>query len=156
MDKKKKFWTIALISLLAAVLVFVIVYWAINGKEETIALFERVKDFINQPLPIIGISFVTAAVILVKLISMSSWGKKALAEQEQRFKDFKAEQEKEREEDRKAFDLYKQEVADSVSEILGRQKVSEGVTESIVGFIRGLPYKGAKDFNPEPKKEAKK
>ena len=96
MDKKKKFWAIALIALLVAVLAFVIVYWALNGKEETIALFERVKDFINQPLPIIGFSLVTLAVIAFKFVSMSSWGRKAVEDAKKEFEDFKAKQEEKR------------------------------------------------------------
>lgn len=146
MDKKKKFWAIALISLLAIVLTFVIVYWAVFGKDEVIALFERVKDFINRPLPIIGISFVTAAVILFKLISMSSWGRKAVAEQERKFKDFKAEQERLRAEDQQAFEKYKAEVEKRVDEALRKQGVGENDIAQVEGFIQALPFKGARDF----------
>lgn len=153
MDKKKKFWAIALISLLAIVLTFVIVYWAVFGKDEVIALFERVKDFINRPLPIIGISFVTAAVILFKLISMSSWGRKAVAEQERKFKDFKAEQERLRAEDQQAFEKYKAEVEKRVDEALRKQGVGENDIAQVERFIQALPFKGAKGFHLEHKEK---
>lgn len=153
MDKKKKFWAISLISLLIIILTFVIVYWAVNGKEETIAFFGRVKDFINRPLPIIGISFVTAAVILFKLISMSSWGKKAVAEQEQKFKDFEAKQERLRAEDQQAFEEYKSQIEDRVSETLRKQGVGENDIAQVEGFIQALPYKGAKEFHLEHKEK---
>lgn len=153
MDKKKKFWAIALISLLAIVLTFVIVYWAVFGKEETIAFFERVKDFINRPLPIIGISFVTAAVILFKLISMSSWGRKAVAEQERKFKDFEAKQERLRAEDQQALEEYKTQIGKRVDEALRKQGVGENDIAQVESFIQKLPFKGARDFRLEHKEK---
>lgn len=153
MDKKKKFWAIALISLLAVVLTFVIVYWAVNGKEETIALFERVKDFINRPLPIIGFSLVTLAIITFKLVSMSSWGKKAIAEQEQKFKDFEEKQEKLRAEDQQAFEEYKTQIGKRVDEALRKQGVGENDIAQVEGFIQALPFKGAREFRLEHKEK---
>ena len=153
MDKKKKITMIALIAVAAAVLGFVIVYWAVFGKEETIALFEMVKDFINRPLPIIGISFVTAAVILFKLVSMSSWGKKALAEQEQKFKDFEEKQERLRAEDQQAFEEYKRQVENRVDEALRKQGVGENDIAQVEGFIQALPFKGARGFHLEHKEK---
>lgn len=146
MDKKKKITMIALIAVAAVVLGFVIVYWAVFGKDEVIALFERVKDFINRPLPIIGFSFVTLAVILFKLVSMSSWGKKALAEQEQKFKDFEAKQERLRAEDQQAFEEYKTQIGKRVDEALRKQGVGENDIAQVEGFIQALPFKGAREF----------
>ena len=151
MDKKKKFWAIALISLLVAVLVFVIVYWAINGKEETIALFERVKDFINQPLPIIGFSLVTLAVITFKLVSMSSWGKKAVEDANRKFEEFKAEQEKEKAKAAEEAEKYKIGLEKYVGEVMKNQWADESDLKQVESFIQKLPYKGASDFRLEHK-----
>lgn len=153
MDKKKKVTMIVLIAVAAVVLGFVIVYWALYGKDEVIALFDRVKDFINRPLPILGISFVTAAVILFKLISMSSWGKKALAEQERKFEDFKTEQNKLRAEDQQAFEEYKTQIEDRVAETLRKQGVGESDIAQVEGFIQALPFKGAREFRLEHKEK---
>lgn len=153
MDKKKKITMIALIAVAAVVLGFVIVYWAVFGKDEVIALFERVKDFINRPLPIIGISFVAAAAIIFKFVSMSSWGKKALAEQEQKFKDFEEKQERLRAEDQQAFEEYKTQVEKRVDEALRKQGVGENDIAQVEGFIQALPFKGAKDFHLEHKEK---
>lgn len=146
MDKKKKITMIALIAVAAVVLGFVIVYWAVFGKEETVAFFERVKDFINRPLPIIGISFVAAAAIIFKFVSMSSWGKKALAEQERKLKDFEEKQERLRAEDQQAFEEYKTQVEKRVDEALRKQGVGENDIAQVEGFIQALPFKGAREF----------
>ena len=153
MDKKKKVTMVALISVAAVILGFVIVYWAIYGKDEVIALFDRVKDFINRPLPIIGISFVTAAVILFKLVSMSSWGKKALAEQERKLKDFEEKQERLRAEDQQAFEEYKEQIGKRVDEALRKQGVGENDIAQVEGFIQALPFKGAREFRLEHKEK---
>ena len=146
MDKKKKITMIVLIAVAAVVLGFVIVYWAVYGKDEVIALFDRVKDFINRPLPIIGISLVAAAAVIFKFVSMSSWGKKALAEQEQKFKDFEEKQERLRAEDQQAFEEYKSQIEDRVGETLRKQGVGENDIAQVEGFIQALPLKGAREF----------
>ena len=153
MDKKKKFWAIALIAILVAVLAFVIVYWALNGKEETIAMFGRVKDFINQPLPIIGFSLVTLAIIAFRFVSMSSWGKKAVEDAKKEFEDFKAKQEEARAEEHKALELYKEGLEEKVDGMLKKQGTSDANLGKVESFIQSLPYKGAKDFRLEHKEE---
>lgn len=146
MDKKKRFWAIALISLLVAVLAFVIVYWAVNGKEETIAFFGRVKDFINQPLPIIGFSAVTLALIIFKFVSMSSWGRKAVEDAKRELAEFKKRQEEEKAKAKEEAELYKTALEDFVNGIAKRQGIGENDIAQVEGFIQNLPYKGAKEF----------
>ena len=153
MDKKKKITMIVLIAVAAIVLGFVIVYWAVYGKDEVIALFDRVKDFINRPLPILGISLTAFAVVAFKFLSLSSWGKKAVEKQEQRFKDFEAEQERLRAEDQKAFEEYKTQIENRVSEALRKQGVGENDITQVEGFIQALPFKGARDFHLEHKEK---
>ena len=151
MDKKKKILAIALISLVALILGFVIVYWAVFGKEEVIALFERVKDFINQPLPIIGFSAATAFFILLRLLSMSSWGKKAIEEQKRDFEEFKKEQERKEAEAKAEAERYRISLEKFVGEIKKGQWVGESDLGQVEAYIRTLPFKGARDFRLEHK-----
>jgi hypothetical protein len=50
---------------------------------ETKAFFEELWVAVNQPLPIAGFSAITFAFALIKIFSMSSWGKKALRKLEE-------------------------------------------------------------------------
>ncbi len=151
MDKKKRIVMIALISLLVIVLGFVIVYWAVFGKEEVIALFERIKDFINRPLPIIGFSALTLFIMTLKLVSMSSWGKKALEEQERKFNEFKKQQEEEKAKAKEEAERYKVSLEKYVGEVKKEQWGQESDLKQVERFIQGLPFKGAKDFRLEHK-----
>ena len=151
MDKKKKITMIALIAVAAIVLGFVIVYWAVFGKEKTVALFGRVKDFINQPLPIIGFSAVTMALIIFKFVSMSSWGKKALEEQERKFNEFKKQQEEEKAKAKEEAERHKVSLEKYVGEVKKEQWGQESDLRQVESFIRTLPFKGAKDFRLEHK-----
>ena len=151
MDKKKRFWSIALISLLVLILGFVIVYWAVFGKDEVIALFERIKDFMTRPIPIIGFSAVTLALITFKLVSMSSWGKKALAEQERKFNEFKRQQEEEKAKAKEEAERYKVSLEKYVGEVKKEQWGQESDLKQVERFIQGLPFKGARDFRLEHK-----
>lgn len=151
MDKKKKITMIALISVAAVVLGFVIVYWAIYGKDEVIALFERVKDFINQPLPIIGFSAVTLAFIIFKFVSMSSWGKKAVEDANRKFEELKRQQEEERAKAAEEAERYKIGLEKFVGELVKKQWISESDLGQVESFIQKLPYKGASEFRLEHK-----
>ena len=153
MDKKKKITMIALIAVAAVVLGFVIVYWAVFGKEETIAFFERVKDFINRPLPIIGFSAVTLAFIIFKFVSMSSWGKKALAEQERKFEEFKKQQEEEKAKAAEEAERYEADIKGFVDGLVKKQGVSESDLGQVEAFIQKLPFKGAREFHLEHKEK---
>ena len=153
MDKKKKITMIALIAVAAVVLGFVIVYWAVFGKEETIAFFERVKDFINRPLPIIGFSAVTLAFIIFKFVSMSSWGKKALAEQERKFEELKRQQEEEKAKAAEEAERYKADIKGFVDGLVKKQGVSESDLGQVEAFIQKLPFKGAREFHLEHKEK---
>ena len=51
---------------------------------ETKAFIENVMVFINQPLPIVGISLITIGGIALTIFSRTSWGKKALKDLEEK------------------------------------------------------------------------
>ncbi len=153
MDKKKKFWAIALIVTMALALAFVIVYWAIYGKDEVIALFERVKDFINRPLPILGISLVAVAAISFRFLSLSSWGKKAIAEQKREFEEFKKQQEEEKAKAAEEAKKYKDDIKDFVDGLVKKQGISENDLGQVEAFVQKLPFKGAREFHLEHKEK---
>lgn len=65
-----------LVLLIGCCVAYLVCYCCI--KEETIAFTNEVIRFLNQPLPIISISLLTVGAIILKLVSMSNWGKKSL------------------------------------------------------------------------------
>ena len=85
---------IILLSVSVSVCLFVI-------PTETKAFFRELYVILNKPLPIAGISAVTFAVALIKIFSMSSWGKKRIAQVEAEHNKWKreVEDEKSREEE---------------------------------------------------------
>ena len=80
MNKKKRILSIALIAIATLLIGFIVWHWIAYGKDETIAMFGRVKDFINQPLPIIGVSLIVLGGIILKIVSMSAYGRKQIKE----------------------------------------------------------------------------
>lgn len=56
---------------------------------ETKAFLENVMFFINQPLPIVGISLLTIGGIVLTIFSRTSWGKKALQDLVNKFNELK-------------------------------------------------------------------
>ena len=56
---------------------------------ETKAFIENVMVFINQPLPIVGISLLTIGGIVLTIFSRTSWGKKALQDLVNKFNELK-------------------------------------------------------------------
>lgn len=57
---------------------------------ETKAFIENVMFFINQPLPIVGISIVALGGVAITIFSRTSWGKKALKDLEEKVNDLVA------------------------------------------------------------------
>ena len=76
MKKKLK---IALGIILALLCVFVIVCYCV-WKEQTLEVFEHIKYYINQPLPIIGVSTIVVCIFIYKCFVGTKYGKKALAQ----------------------------------------------------------------------------
>lgn len=48
-------------------------------KDQTIEVLASIKDFINQPLPIVGVSILGIGIFLYEIIVRTNFGKKALA-----------------------------------------------------------------------------
>ena len=91
----KKALKISLIVLLALTGIFSIVAY-ILWKEQTTYIFECIIDFINRPLPIIGVSIAIIGAFVFKCFIASKYGKKALAEYQKALDECKEDFEKEK------------------------------------------------------------
>ena len=79
MSKKKKIIYSILGSIIGTCGIAVLVFYCVN-KEQTVKVIMDCWTWINQPLPLIGISALAVLGILIKLFSMTSFGKKAVNE----------------------------------------------------------------------------
>ena len=75
----KKALKIGIVCLLALLGIFSIIAY-ILWKEQTTYIFECIIDFINRPLPIIGVSIAIIGAFVFKCFVASKYGKKALAD----------------------------------------------------------------------------
>ena len=73
----KKALKIIVISLFVALAIFSIVAY-ILWKEQTTYIFECIIDFINKPLPIIGVSIAIIGLFVFKCFVATRYGKKAI------------------------------------------------------------------------------
>lgn len=73
--KSKKIISLIILSvLLGCGIAYLTCYLTI--KEDTINFTHGLVDFINKPLPIVGISLAIIGAFVLRLVAMSSWGKK--------------------------------------------------------------------------------
>ena len=75
----KKALKIGIIALVLGTLIFSIVAYCV-WKEDTIKAFDSIIDFINKPLPIVGVSIVIIGGFIYKIFVVSKYGKKAINE----------------------------------------------------------------------------
>ena len=76
MKKALKYIAIGLVLALAVFSVVAYILW----KDQTTYIFECIIDFINKPLPIIGVSIAIIGIFVFKCFVASKYGKKALRE----------------------------------------------------------------------------
>ena len=94
---------------LAVLLVIAILVLRIVMPNEMSAIFDQIWAWLNQPLPIVGVSSIVLGFTIWKIFISTSFGKKCVAELEKKFNELKADYEaklKEAEED-KALELWK-------------------------------------------------
>lgn len=60
------------------------------NKEEAINILTMVKELLAQPVPIVGMSVLSLAVLLLKILDRTSVGKKAIAEAKKEYEENKA------------------------------------------------------------------
>lgn len=76
MKKALKIICLSLIGVALVVAIIGYIFW----KEQTIQVFDLVVDYINRPLPIVGVSSIIVAAFLYKCFVSTKYGKKALNE----------------------------------------------------------------------------
>ena len=104
MEKFKKVLKVVLLSLLGLCSVGAIVSYAII-PEQTKSFFDGIREFINQPLPIVGVSIVGVGSMLWLVLSKLGYGKKALNEMKQDIVDFKAKANETKDKAQEYYDL---------------------------------------------------
>lgn len=100
----KKALKIIVISLFVALAIFSVVAY-ILWKEQTTYIFECIIDFINRPLPIIGVSIAIIGLFVFKCFVATRYGKKAINEYKEENRVLK---EQLKETEKKCFDLCEQ------------------------------------------------
>ena len=86
----KKALKISIIALFVSLAIFSVISY-ILWKEKTTYIFECIIDFINRPLPIVGVSLVIIGAFVFKCFIASKYGKKALREYESSLEECKKE-----------------------------------------------------------------
>ena len=76
MNKKLKIALYIIVGVLSIVSLVGYIFW----KEQTTYIFECIIDFINRPLPIVGVSTVIVLGFVYKIFVSTKYGKKALKE----------------------------------------------------------------------------
>lgn len=76
MKKALKIICLSLVGLVFIASIVGFIFW----KEQTIQIYDIVIDYINRPLPIVGVSSVIIAAFLYKCFVSTKYGKKALAQ----------------------------------------------------------------------------
>lgn len=109
----KKVLLAILISLAVAFGIYVLVSFIVN-KDGTMYWINKVIEWVNQPLPIVGVTTLAVLVFVWKLIVTTQYGKTKLAaydrkvgEIEKQYEEYKAAAEKEKEELKKQNDELK-------------------------------------------------
>lgn len=123
----KKALKIIVISLFVALAIFSVVAY-ILWKEQTTYIFECIIDFINRPLPIIGVSITIIGLFVFKCFVATRYGKKAINEYKEENRVLK---EQLKETEKKCFDLCEQQDY-AIKSICGDyEKLEEVVLKSL-------------------------
>lgn len=138
-----------ILGVVALLVIAVTVYFFHYGKDETIALFERVKDFVNQPLPIIGVSTLVIGAFILKAISMTAFGNSQvnrLKAEHEAYKETAEQRNRELEERLKGFgESYasEKELNDA------KMETQKERLDKVIAYIKSLPNKKAKELIKE-------
>lgn len=136
----------ALLAAVAVVVGFTAFHYFYFGKEETIAIFERVKDFMNQPLPIVGVSTLVIGAFVLKALSMTSFGNAQISKLKAECSEYRRIADDGAAELKRECDEFRESVSKAIAEMESRQECDEETTELILGYIKSLPNKKAKEL----------
>lgn len=89
MSKVKKIWLGIGIAVLSLLVIGGIVFWLLY-PELTAQWANVAWDWLNAPLPVVGVSIFILGGFVIKFISMTSWGKTQVAKLKAKYEDFKS------------------------------------------------------------------
>ena len=156
MKKALKYIAIGLVLALAVFSVVAYILW----KDQTTYIFECIIDFINKPLPIIGVSIAIIGVFVFKCFVASKYGKKALKEYQKALDETKQEFAN-KEEELKEFKIYLQAELekyglkqDKIKEILEKSlEMSKNIKlKALANELKGETY-GEEETNCDQEEE---
>ena len=129
----KKGLKIALGVVLGVLCLFVILAYAI-WKEQTLEVFETIKYYINQPLPIIGVSTLVVCIFVYKCFVSTKYGKKAIKDLQEE-KDKMLEELKQKETDLKVLE---QKYTYKLNEYQEQIDQMKGIIIELCGYSRNI------------------
>lgn len=156
MKKALKYIAIGLVLALAVFSVVAYILW----KDQTTYIFECIIDFINKPLPIIGVSIAIIGIFVFKCFVASKYGKKALKEYQKALDETKQEFAN-KEEELKEFKIYLQAELekyglkqDKIKEILEKSlEMSKNIKlKALANELKGETY-GEEETNCDQEEE---
>lgn len=88
MTKTKKILLIVGLSLLAILVICGLIFWLLYP--ELVVQWANVAwDWVNAPLPIVGVSTLIVGMFAIKLVSMTSWGKAQVSKIKATYEEYK-------------------------------------------------------------------
>lgn len=88
MSKVKKTWLIVGISILSVLAVGGVIFWLLYP--ELVAQWVNVAwKWLNEPLPVAGVSVLIMGMFIIKLVSMTSWGKAQVSKIKATYEEYK-------------------------------------------------------------------
>lgn len=156
MEKFKKVLKIVLISLLVCLGIFSIVAYIV-WKEQTTYIFECIIDFVNKPLPIVGVSIIIVGAFIYKCVVASRFGKKAINEYKQENDNLRHEIDKYKElvnetlkDYESALNQAKNELGELKEDVASAFELNKNYkVREIASKLRGVEYEKEIDSNPE-------
>lgn len=117
--------------IIAGVLLICGYLWA---KDNTIEIINNIKDFMNQPLPIVGVSLVTLFIAFYEIFIRTKYGKGALLRVEN-----KAKEEMDQLEEKVAYiDSVKEETEDKLEELGKENEFLKECLIELCGYSRNI------------------
>lgn len=134
----KKFFNVVKIVLITLAIlcgVAFVVFYIVN-KEQAKQILDLVVAFVNKPLPIIGVSIVVVGCFVLKIISATAYGKRAIAKMQLEYESEKAKDKKDFEDTKIKYEAM----------IKTQQKQIDTIFNGFVELCDAIPNKKVKDI----------
>lgn len=141
MSKVKKIWLGIGIAVLSLLVIGGIVFWLLY-PELTAQWANVAWDWLNAPLPVVGISVLIMGMFIIKLVSMTSWGKTQVAK-------LKATYEEHKKEIGSELSISKERVDSLVEELKAKQAEIEYLKNKLVELCSTIKNKRVNELGKE-------